>query len=42
MKEEMMDRACSMHGRAEKFIINFGWKTRNSEDLGIDGKVILE
>jgi hypothetical protein len=33
-----MGRACSMHRRDENY---FGQKTRR-EDLGIDGRVILE
>jgi hypothetical protein len=34
-----------MYGTDEKCMQNFGWKTRqkeNAEDLGIDGKIILQ
>jgi len=40
-----MGRACCMHGRDEKCIQEL-WlenqKGRDSEDVGIDGKIILE
>jgi hypothetical protein len=31
-----------MHGEDEKYIQYFDWKTSREEDLGIDGKIILE
>jgi hypothetical protein len=41
-----MGRACSMHGRYEKFIQNFSQKNLKGrdhlEDLGIDGSTILD
>jgi hypothetical protein len=37
IKPRKMDGACSMQGRGEKYITKF-W----SEDLGIDGKIVLE
>jgi len=40
-----MNEACSTHGRNEKCIQDFGWNTwrgDHSEDLGVDGNVILE
>jgi hypothetical protein len=39
-----MSGACSMYGRYEKRIQNFGRKTwkDHAEDLGIDGKTLLE
>jgi hypothetical protein len=36
-----MSGACSTHGRDEKCIHYFGWKT-GREDLGVDEKIILE
>jgi hypothetical protein len=39
-----MCKACSMHGRDEKCIQNFGWKASEGdhlEELGIDGRMIL-
>jgi hypothetical protein len=40
-----MGDACSTHGIDEKCIHNFGLKPQEkdySEDLGVDGKIILE
>jgi len=37
-----MGQTCTMHGRDEKFIQNFGWENLNGRDnlknLGVDGK----
>jgi hypothetical protein len=45
-KGEMMDGACSSHGRHEKCSQSFGQKTCMEEttlqDLGTDGKIILQ
>jgi hypothetical protein len=41
VKEDEMGGKCCMHSRDEKFKDNFGQKTY-SEDLGIDGKIILD
>jgi hypothetical protein len=40
-----MGRACSTHGRYDKFIQYFGWKARreeNSKGIGVDWKIKLE
>jgi len=37
-----MDRACSMHGRNVKCIKSENLREEHVEDLGIDGKIILE
>jgi len=37
--------ACSMHGRHEKCVQNFGRKTEKeetTEDLGVDGRIVLK
>jgi hypothetical protein len=38
-----MGGECGTHGRNEKWINNFGrktWREENSEDLGVDGRII--
>jgi hypothetical protein len=41
-----MGGVCSTHGRDEKFRQYFGWKKLkgrdHSEDLGVDGRIILD
>jgi hypothetical protein len=42
IKEDDMDRECSMHVREKKCIQYFCWKPKDhSEDLGVGGKIIL-
>jgi hypothetical protein len=46
IKKDGMNGTCSTHGRNEKFVQYYGWKNLkgkvHSEDLGVDGKIILE
>jgi hypothetical protein len=37
-----MGVACSSNDRDEKFVQNFVWKKYHSEDIRVDGKIILK
>jgi hypothetical protein len=42
MKNNKIGGACSMYGEEERSIEEFGGERDHSEDIGVDGRIILK